>query len=357
MAKYTRPLFETGPDDQIATPDIYNEPVSTYTPVQDEPVMVELPIGPSVIRTNADLKSIIPTTVEKQPTLEEYAKEMEKIDPASGNLLNDMSEEEKSELQKALDKVRDLPMGFDDFNIVTPLGEIGYSKTEGLKVKGGLKIVSNILNDLPICGQLFDMGLMLPVLKAAFDLSLDIEINECITELIDKVKSQKAKLELLKDAAKNFAKNGKLDGLKDIKDRIGGDKLFFADGKIGQSLVTNFTLPNLIDTDDGARAPLPQDYPGIKDTMVATLDNISEKWNKYTRGEQTIVDITPYQNASPDAKAVLGTDKEHQTALAVAELMKDEPTSMVSVAQQQYPLGYISRKEGSVSLVDVALAS
>lgn len=357
MAKYTRPMFETGPDDQIATPDIYNEPVSTYVPVQDEPVMISLPVGPSIIRTNADLKDLAPTTVPKEPTLEEYAKEMEKIDPASGNILNDMTEEEKSELQKALDKVKELPMGFDDFNIVTPLGEIGYSKTEGLKVKGGLKIVSNLLNDLPICGQLFDMGLMLPVLKAAFDLSLDIEINECITGLIDKIKSEKAKLELLKDAAKNFAKNGKLDGLKDIKDKIGGDKLFLSDGKIGKLLVGNFEIPNLIDTPDGARTPVPQDYPSIKESMVATLDDISDKWNKYTRGDQEIVDITLYEGASPDAKKVLGTDKEHQTAIAVAELMKDEPTSLRETAQKQYPLGYIGRVQGEATPSSINIAA
>jgi len=55
----------------------------------------------------------------------------------------------------------------------------------------GLKVFANVMGDSFICGLLEESGKISNATKALFDLSLDIDIVECISELIKRAKIPK----------------------------------------------------------------------------------------------------------------------------------------------------------------------
>lgn len=344
--KVAKSLFDLGPDDQLVTVDAYNEQVAAYEP----PEAMDVDKAPEVQPEITSEEDLAKKKADKPPEKSE-APMGEGID-ALGSLgdtrnspSNDLTPEEKKEVQKAIDKRRQdgdkgysVDSGVGASTVVTPSGDIDLEAKDGPKVKAGLKIFANLFGDSFICGIIEETGKIKEAAGALFDLSLDIDIVECLTDLINAAQSEKLRGELVKQAGKTFMNKGQVDGLSKMIDVAGPDPITSGEEDPAGKVLGNYQRPRFISdvTADGGKRPVtPNDDPALYAQLDDTLGRLGPNWDKYDRNGDPVTDAQVLRKASPEAQSVLKSNRGKRVDTAVAQAYT--PGSRKARAQGRYP--------------------
>lgn len=350
--KVAKSLFVTGPDDDLATVDAYHEKVASYeTP--DAKEKEGKPPTKSEIKDERELER------EKTRELAEASSssgdagsapmdELAKMTGESSNPMAGLTDEEKAVVEKAL-KEAGQEDGYvlannklDTSTVITPVGEYEIDEAGNVKTKAGLKIFANIMGDSFICGFLEESGQILQAGKALFDLSLDIDIVECISELVKTAKSEKLRKELIRQAGANYARKGQLHGLADIVESVGPEGVESDEVDIVPTVLVNYKRPKTIkDTNEptGKRPVVPDDDPALFNQMDETLSEFDPNWGYYYRDDEWIPDARIHSKLSPEAMEVMSTNRERKAAIAVAQ--EYYPGGRSKHAKSSYPYAVI----------------
>lgn len=350
--KVAKSFFELGPDDSLATVDAYGEKVSEYEPPEaaspetpppsQSEVADEKALKEKKARAEAAAKAGGPgaggaAAAEAMAALGEMTGESK--DPMSG-----MSEEEKAFVEEALKKagVEDgVVVGnqtLDTATVITPVGEFDLDNKDGPRVKAGLKVFANVMGDSFLCGLVEESGKIASATKTLFDLSLDIDLVECISALVNKAQSQKLRKELLRQAAAGFAKKGQLHGLAHIVDNAGPEVVEEADVDVVPTVLTNYRRPKQIEdatAPSGKRPVTDEDDELLYTHMDETLSKVDPHWGYYNRDGVWIPDAQIHRKLSPDAERVMGTDRERRVNIAVAK--SHYPGTRARRTEKTYP--------------------
>jgi hypothetical protein len=352
--KVAKSLFDMGPDDTLATVDAYNKPVSSYeTPVADEP-SGEVPDSSSVTsdRALADKKTASANNASAKAAAQDAdaeasLNELSKMAGESADPMAGLSDEERAAVKKAL-KDAQVDDGYVVANknlgstVITPAGEYGLDKNGDFKAKAGLKVFANVMGDSFICGLMEETGKISNATKALFDLSLDIDIVECISELVRRAKSQKLRKELIRQAGAGFAKKGQLHGLANLLENVGPEEIEGDEIEIVPTVLQNYRRPKSIKEEThptGKRPVTANDDAELYQQMDTTLTQFDENWGYYNRDGVWVPDAQIHRKLSPDAEAVMGTDRQRRTDIAVAKA--NYPQSRQRRAKTQYPYAVI----------------
>jgi len=351
--KVAKSLFEMGPDDEMATVDAYNKAVDSYETPETENASGEPPKKSEVMDDRALAKKKKETVNDKaieaakDAAAEDSLNELGKMAGETANPMAGLTDEERAAVKKAL-KEANVDDGYVLANkslgstVITPAGEFGLDENGDVKVKAGLKVFANVMGDSFICGLLEESGKISNATKALFDLSLDIDIVECISELIKRAKSQKLRKELIRQAGSGFAKKGQMHGLANLLENVGPEEIEGDDLEIVPTVLTNYRRPKSIadaKAPNGKRPVTLDDDPVLYQQMDETLTQFDPNWGYYNRDGVWIPDAQIHRKLSPDAEQVMGTDRQRRANIAVAK--EYYPQGRRKHAKASYPYAVI----------------
>lgn len=350
--KVAKSLFEMGPDDGMVTVDAYNEKVAAYEVPEAEEKAAE-PATKSEVADEKELKKKKDDKEKEEASKKDQGSdagldELAKMTGESSDPMAGLSDEEKAAVKKAL-KEAEVEDGYvlhnKDLNtstVITPVGEYEIDDAGNIKAKAGLKVFANIMGDSFICGLVEETGKIKTATKALFDLSLDIDLVECISELIKQAKSEKLRKELIRQAGAGFARKGQLHGLANLVENVGAEGVESDEVKIVPTVLTNYKKPKSIadpNEPTGKRPTTPNDDPELYQQMDSTLSEFDPNWGYYNRNGEWIPDAQIHRKLSPDAVEVMNTDRQRRADIAVAK--EYYPGGRGSRAKKSYPYAVI----------------
>lgn len=353
--KVAKSFFEMGPDDELVTVDAYNERVSSYETVEVSEAEGAAPEKSEVAdekalkekKKEADKAAAAKASKSADAKAEEAMGELGKMTGETNNPMAGLTEEEQAIVKKALAEaeVEDgYVVGNKDLGttVITPTGEFGLDEEGNVRTKAGLKVFANIMGDSFICGIIEESGKITSATKALFDLSLDIDIVECISELINQAKSQKLRKELIRQAGAGFAKKGQMHGLAKLLENVGPEEIEGGDVEIVPTVLTNYRRPKTVPdatAPTGKREATPNDDPVLYTQMDETLSEFDPNWGYYNRDGEWIPDMAIHRKLSPDASAVMSTDRQRRADIGVAQVY--HPKDRRKKAEDAYPYAVI----------------
>lgn len=338
MVSVAKSLFQTGADDKLITVDAYNKTVEQYKPLEKRS---KEGVGPS--------KSDVSSEEELQQKKKEAEEKVAAFSPSKaespealmaslseltggGSALSGLEADEKDAVDKAINDAKEaaekeektaiLDTGLGASTAITPHGEINIDPANGAKVKGGLKIFANLFGDSFLCGALEEAGKLRAALKALFDLSLDIEIQECLSDILKDVKSDSTRFALLQEAGDNFAKKGQVDGLDKVFEELGPDVVSLRNKDLVKVTLKNYKRPNFVEdeNDPSKKRPVTKnDDPILYAKMDNTLTKADPHWGYYERDGEWVPDSEVWGGLSQEAKEVVSTNRDNRMNVAVAE--------------------------------------
>jgi len=349
--KIAKSFFEMGPDDALVTVDAYNEQVSAYEAPEvteaegDAPERTQVADEKALAEKKAEAAAVTAAAASKSADAdaEEALDELGKMTGETNNPMAGLSDEELAIVKQAL-KEAEVDDGYVIGNkdlgttVITPTGEFELDAAGNLRTKAGLKVFANIMGDSFICGILEESGKITNATKALFDLSLDIDIVECISELINQAKSQKLRKELIRQAGAGFAKKGQMHGLAKLLENVGPEEIEGGDVEIVPTVLTNYRRPKAIDdstTTTGKRAVTLNDDPLLYTQMDETLSSFDPNWGYYNRDGEWIPDMSIHRKLSTDAQAVMSTDRQRKADIGVSQAYY--PKARAKKAEGVYP--------------------
>lgn len=330
-------MFQTGPDDELLVVDGYNRTVEEYTPLKQEDAATVEPPRPD-IKSEKELKekkdsdrkeaASKPSPATSSKDAEAAMSALAEVSPGSAPALSKLTDDEKKAVENAVKEAREkekdivFDTGRGISTVITPDGEFSIDPESGAKMQGGLKIFANLFGDSFVCGLLENTGDLLASLRALFDLSLDIEIQECLTDILKNVKSDSTRRVLLREAGETFAKKGQIGGLDKVITEAGPDIVSQSKPDLVEVTLSNYKKPRFIDDGSGndtKRPVTPNDNAQLYTQLDTTLKKVDPHWGYYKRDDEWIPDAQIFSKLSPDAKRVVGSDREKRVYVEVAK--------------------------------------
>jgi hypothetical protein len=358
MASETRPTyFETGTEDEVVRIDGYGKTVDDYEPIDNSN---KNPLSDLSLDNPLDTDAIDALDAADDLAAPSAAETFGSINtPTSSSALDGLSGAELEVVTEALKGERKIlktspgnvltQLGTDSTMITTSGGgEFALSATEGLKVTGGMKVLTNVFGDSAICGILENLGLIKLAMLAVFDLTLEVDLVECISELIETVESTKLKDELIVTSGSKFAANGNVRGVKKMAEAIGADRLMSKDPEIINKTNQNYKRPRFMpdenQVDGKVRETTTSDNPKLYQEMDETYSMFDPDWGYETHNGNKTPAMGFYQNSSDDAKEVMSTNNDRRRHIAVS--------STVSTGNQATTVQ--NRYEGTIVKEDIS---
>ena len=332
MAKLAKTVFESGPDDNLATDDVYR--------------------GPGRPR-NVPVDSDTPAALDAQGRLKEEAVEGNRessirtrdvVKAVNAGLVGRNDPELSRRASKAVGDTgafSTLPRGLRD-DILSDLsgGAIGGRGSVRSTVGGSSHLlrtdqlddargISNFLVDLTgndAIAQTADIEGEMAIFNGVLKSAIDLGFVEVIDTFWERAKDKERARQSLINSLRLLALRSNLEGIRKVVGIIGRQEALAREPKLIQFIVTFYQLP------PGSSRP---DYDGLLTELTDTLDLVDPKWHLYDRKGRTVSSLEPFVFASQDAKTLFQRNPEWRVVSLVGPAYTRE--DILQLAQRTYP--------------------
>lgn len=338
--------FQTGADETLATPDVYNDaPQSPVGAIQDSINSGNLIQGLDLKQgLNDILSQDLDSFSDTYSQLEKGIKTVTQVLNGDKNLIKDLSKTMVGDLlgsagygPAATDFAGALISGEDP---ISSLGTIASAIPEYKMVMDGVDIIVNAkdidsIEDLLTVAEkvsgieginkLVPIGPTLSIVKGLVDKANILGIPQLATALINTIDNDDDKKRVEIGSALGAARSSNTDMLDDLMSRYGAESIRGTYPKIVKELLSNYKHPKgtlnvtILDTQN----------------LVARCESLDKEWLTTSRENEQIYKTDTLIGLSTDARELLVLD---DTIRPIVLLSEQHPvTSLIGLAQRQYP--------------------
>lgn len=335
MAKIASTVYESGPDDSLATADAYSGPGNDYGRAGNNPSV------PTSSATDSRGK-VKDTTVEKSRNSSvSVTNILSAVSAGLAGRNNQQLSQRASRATGSPSAYNSLPSSLRE-EILYDLsgGALGRRGDVRTTVSGAERLlntaqlddargISNFLVNLTGNNQLastLDIAGEMAVFNQVLRKAIDLGVVEVIDTLWEEAKDRKRAKQMLIGSLRLLAFTSNLAGINKVLDYIGRQEALAREPNLIQYIMTFYKIP-----DGKGRA----NYESLWQDLKGTLDRVDPKWDKYQREGNAVGNLDPFTYASQDALILFQRKDQYRTTCLIAPVYRSR--QLVQLARQNYP--------------------
>ena len=219
-------------------------------------------------------------------------------------------------------------VGIDAKNVSMLVGETKtLINSADLKTATGITgLLSSITGNSTLV-KLFDFGSEFAILKAVVIAAVAIGVPLIVDAVLDHIKDDKQKKELLLDTLRQAAIASDLSTVNKAIDYVGPEGVLSRVPDVIEVIITNFKWSSTVTSEQ---------YLDLSNKLINTLDRINTNWDVTKRAGVSVSYLKPFAQASEQAKILFKLHSKYMTPIMIAG--NYPAISLPSSIKAKYPL-------------------